>query len=125
MKKLLAITLLTGCAALTGCATLMNGPQQQINIQTVPPGAECSLDRYRFVTPGVVMIPRDNAPVLTAVCELPGYNPVRITLRSRTSSWFYGNVATGILPGIIVDGLTGGANIYEPNVVQVKLERAP
>jgi hypothetical protein len=27
------------------------------------------------------------------------------------------------IPGMIVDGLTGGANIYEPNIVQITLER--
>jgi hypothetical protein len=121
--RLAAITLLTALPLLAGCATVMNGPHQPINVQTVPPGAECSVDRYRFLAPGVVVISRDNAPALTITCDMAGYKTAKATVRSRMSSWFFGNIVTGVLPGMIVDGLTGGANIYEPNIVQLTLER--
>lgn len=44
MKTPLPVSLLVSCAVLWGCATLMNGRTQAVNIRTDLPGAICDVE---------------------------------------------------------------------------------
>jgi hypothetical protein len=121
--RALAITLLTALPLLTGCATLMNGQTQAVNVQTTPAGAVCTLGDRKITTPGDMLIKKGGAPKrMKMVCELPGHAPATVELQEHGSLWVAANVLNGILPGVVVDGLSGGASIYEPERVVLTLE---
>lgn len=54
--KLLAVA--TAAAILSGCAALVHGPTQTVNVVTDPPGAECTIGRFKVTSPAVVTLER-------------------------------------------------------------------
>jgi hypothetical protein len=109
---------------LAGCATLMHGPTQQVNIQTIPPGAECRVSGLVITAPGVVQLSREE-DVQQIVCEMPGYQAAGAAVRRATSPALVGNIFFGIVPGLVVDFMTGAAGELEPGVVLLRLDRSP
>jgi hypothetical protein len=121
----LSITLLTALPLLAGCATLMNGSVQAVNVQTTPAGAVCTLGDRKITTPGDMLIKKGGAPKrMKIVCELAGYAPATIELQEHGSAWVVANVFNGILPGVVIDGLSGGSSVYAPDRVALTLEAA-
>ena len=112
--------LLAAALALTpGCATLITGTDQKVRFVTDPPGATVTLDNgAKVTTPGVLYVGRRtlHAAQITA----PGRCPARYVLVRHVTPWVLGDVFTGILPGLVVDFLVGGAFAL-PDQVKVPL----
>jgi hypothetical protein len=138
--------------ALSGCATLMSGTTQAVNIRTEPPGAICDVEstpepqyvclRRRWhlcsrccdtqpaplertasiATPGIVVLSRDSKHAVS--CRLPGYNPASGSIIQGPNDWDYivGNIFFGIIPGLITDWATGALNQLYPAVLEVRMQ---
>src|SRR5258708_33466783 len=114
-------------ALLPGCATIMEGTSQSVQITTVPPGARCFVDREGArlgevgSTPGSIRLDKSkNDIVLT--CSKDGYQTATIAQSPSFSGTTFGNIIVGGGIGAIADAASG-ANYYYPN--QVVLTLAP
>jgi hypothetical protein len=74
-----SVLILVSIVALGGCATVVRGPFQEMQVVTDPPGAECSLGNGRDAslvivspTPGNAQVHRDRTP-LQVRCAKDGY----------------------------------------------------
>ncbi len=106
--------------SLLGCATLVTGSVQRVRIETSPPGARVVLDdRVHLRAPTEIEVDKLRRHRLRV--EKEGYRPVERTLPRRVQPWVLGNVFVLILPGLLVDFLTGGAYAL-PRVFRVRLE---
>ena len=54
--------------------------------------------------------------------EKEGYEPYEIYTTKRYSGWLWGNLIFGLLPGLIVDAITGGMYKIDPDEIRVTLE---
>jgi len=122
-KKIMARFLMAVSAVLvlSGCATAMETPMQDVTINLVGAGkAMCDLRqegyRYRAHAPGTVRVQKSNDPLYIR-CAAPGNREVSQTLEPEVSKASMGNVATGILPGMAWDYYSGALHKYPDRVV--------
>ena len=106
----------------SGCAALVTGTREEVEIRTVPSGARVLLvpGHYEATTPVTLDLPRKDAPYLVRV-ELDGHQPQRSYIRGDTNSWVWGNVLLGPL-GVLIDWTLGTFNDLEPNEIVLELE---
>ena len=107
MKRSAAAGLLSCIAVMAGCATIVNGPRQQIPVETVPSGVTVTaIGEMRIRSPGVLVLRRDRN--YTIIIEKEGFETEEIQLHRCSSGWAFGNIA--LLPlaflGLFVDGAT-------------------
>ena len=111
----------------TGCATIMNGTKQEIEIVSSPPGAQVWIDTSDVgVTPLSAKVERGEDHNLRIVLE--GYDPVEIGNEHLWSGWIWGNLTTAlfVLPvpiQLIVDIANGSAYEMEYDQVYVRLHK--
>jgi hypothetical protein len=88
------------------CATIAHGPLQKFVITADPKVASIYIDgRYYGKTPGVIRMKRNRSHLL--VLKLDGYQPYELQLKRKLDGWAFGNLATGGIPGIAIDLLSG------------------
>lgn len=116
---------LTG-AALFGCSAIVQGTDQDITMNTNPPGASCVLEREGKQigtvanTPGSVNVSKTKHDI-TITCDKEGYQTATYI---NDSGWESGSGAAGIALDVIltlgissaVDSATGADNRYESPV---------
>lgn len=106
--------------ALSGCATVINGTSQDVQIASEPSGATAKLTNgTTCTTPCEVNLKRRHD--LRVDLTKDGYKPVYVLVQSRTGGAAAGNILLGGLIGGVVDGANGATNHLEPNPVSVKL----
>ena len=136
--------------ALSGCATLVKGSTQTVNVKTDPPGAICEVGYKTFrtipahweqngkqwvlthsdgetlmtiMTPGIITLKRDND--YSVNCRLAGYKDTTRQINHIFANLDYlvlGNLLlTGFVPGFAVDYITGAANNLEPAVLNMQM----
>jgi hypothetical protein len=120
ISRISAVTL---ALAATGCATIVQGPDQRVAFETQPPGATVRANMQSCTTPCSLRLKRNRN--LEAVIRKPGYAPETVYLRYELAPWILGNIA--FLPlaplGGVVDIVSGaGFKLYPPFVV-VPLQR--
>jgi hypothetical protein len=112
------IVLTTSCLiALSGCASVIEGKSQDIEIVTTPPGAECVLTRNNVrlgavaPTPGTLHITKTKDD-LTIDCNKPGYKAASTLVESGypENNWLY--ILVGGPIGWGYDSATGSDNEY-------------
>jgi uncharacterized protein YceK len=123
------VTLVFVTASLTtGCASIVNGTNQVISVETryqgsQVVGASCELvnpkGTYFVTTPGTVTINRayDN---LSVKCEKEGMHPGLATAISITKPMAFGNILLGGIVGAAVDAGSGAAYDY-PSLIRVNM----
>ena len=114
--------LLLGALAATGCASILNSSPGDLNVTSVPEGADVALDELD--------------PSCQTPCELEikparyelhvkkaGYKPETVALVKRMSPWFWVNfvMGPGVLVGMGIDALTGSIFRLSPKEVKVRL----
>ena len=122
MKKVVShIVLIFICICITvGCATIMHGSNQDINISSTPNEAEVWIDGAHIGnTPTNVTLKRKDIHTVTIKKE--GYKEARLMIKSETSAWLLGNIFFGGLLGLAVDLITGGAYYLEPEIIDIEL----
>lgn len=114
---ILLLLLIAGCSA--GCATIVHGPRQDIDVLSDPPGATIYVGEEAVgTTPTVVTLERDRRHVVRV--EHPDYLPGTQLLTRGVSTWaVIGGIFTG--PFLLVDGLTGSWYELRPRQVYFDL----
>ena len=128
MKKILSsISLLFVAAALTSCASIVNGNQQSVSVKTGEiQGATCTLKNNKGIwyvnnTPGSVTVHR-SYDALDVSCEKKGYGFGDEKVASKTKAMAFGNALFGGVIGAGVDMADGAAYDY-PTIIDVPMGR--
>lgn len=121
MKKQYAVVaLLLAGVPLGGCATIVNGTNQDVAFNSQPDGAIVELSTgQNCVTPCSFAMRRGSDSEITI--NKPGYQPVSIYVQSRLGGSTFGNIIAGGVIGAIVDGSNGASNHLYPSPVYVRL----
>lgn len=109
---------------LCGCATIIHGTQQMIEVSSSPSGARVRVDNNEEgTTPLVVNVNRRSDHKIQI--DLVGYERAELIITNRMSGWVWGNLI--FLPlvvpvpiGVVVDFIGGG--IYTLTVDQLYTE---
>ncbi|MGH6876122.1 MAG: hypothetical protein ACREHV_01955 [Rhizomicrobium sp.] len=124
--KFVCITL-AGALALGGCATIMEGTSQKINMNVTPRDAKCEAWRQNVLVgtydpESQTMEVDKSRHDMELRCSAPGYAGRRVILVSSASGWGIAGALT--LDFGLTDWMTGALNKYD-NTVTVVLEKAP
>jgi hypothetical protein len=132
LRHKLALTVLSACIFLSGCASIVHSGPRSIPVSSQPPGAKVSIyDRdgtlvMMNTTPFVAKLTPKYAyfkgQSYRLVFEMPGQATSEIRLAPRLSGWYFGNIVFGGLLGmVVIDPLTGAMYNLSPQKIQQSL----
>ena len=127
MRTLKILPALAALFLVSGCASIIDGPTQNVTLRT--PGAteaECMLTngvKYKIQTDETVRIMRSHRD-LVADCYASGNRHKQIVIESTFNGWGAANVTNGVAPGTTYDHLSGGLYVY-PDVITVDFVGIP
>lgn len=107
---------------LTGCATIISGSNQKVNVNSTPSGAMARVDgNLAGVTPTIFTLERkvDHTVEISKV----GYRTATVILRHTMNGATAGNILAGGFIGIGVDAISGAMYKLVPDRVDVTLEK--
>ncbi len=115
---MLRVTALLSLALLGGCASILEGTNQQIAVNTNPSGADCGL--YRKGTkigvilqaPGSTLVNKTKNDIWI-VCVKPGYQTATYLNHSGVAGGTFGNIVAGGGIGWAIDSASGADNKYD------------
>lgn len=114
------ITLVMLAAALAqGCGTIVHGTEQSLAISTIPAGATARVGTKECVTPCTLRVPRNSEKILIRKGNLK--EEYDLPKSFNFGATICGNILW-ILPGAIIDLVTGGS--FTINPVNVRLGEA-
>lgn len=124
LRTLVSAGMLIAASLSSGCASIVNGQNQPISVDTPDcSAASCQLTNDKgtwFVTtPGSVTVRRSFGS-MTVACTRAGYVPVSTIVDSRTKAMAFGNIIFGGAIGAGIDIGTGAAYDY-PELITVPL----
>lgn len=115
-------TRLLATILLTGCATIIHGPNQTIGVNSNPSSARVTVDGQAFgTTPAMVKLASKSTHVIKV--ELEGYLPFEATVTKKISGWVWGNIVIGGIPGLAIDAVTGSLYRLTPEQLTAQLSR--
>ncbi len=120
ISYLVATILITTC--FYGCATIMNGPSQDVGFASCPSGAKVTVDGDSLgITPLTVSLARKDTHLVKI--EADGYKPYEMPILKKTSGWVWGNLMFSVygLAGLWLDFQSGGIYRLTPKRLQVSL----
>jgi hypothetical protein len=115
----LAVLALVGL--LPGCATILKGTQDTVALDTVPAGANCTVDRRGdrmgevATTPGTVTLSKSRHDLLVT-CAREGYQTAQTVAHPRFNGATLLNLLIGGVPGLVADAASGASMTYPPEV---------
>lgn len=96
----------------SGCATIIKGSEQQVNVASTPTEAKFTIlnnksgqSIHAGVTPQIVTLKRKGN--YTVRFEKKGFKTREVTLAKGPNGWVFGNIVFGGLIGVIIDASTG------------------
>lgn len=113
-----------GAILLAGCASIVEGTDQQISIQSRPSKAACNLMRdgsqlaYVDATPETVKVDKSQHDI-TVTCFKDGWDDGVGILTADFESMSFGNILIGGVIGAAVDAGSGAMHHYPPSIVVV------
>ena len=122
--KMKIVLLLTTVIFLSvGCAAIINGPRQDIFLETEPAGAKVIVKgRGTTITPSVINLPRNKSYIIHF--EKEGYKPVEVKLKRNLDILLIIGSCCLLGPfGPIIDFATRSAFKLNPSEVNVELEK--
>ncbi len=118
--------------ATTGCASIVNGGNQRVTIQSPVPDAEIHVksfkgrEVYSGPSPARLKVARDDQ--YTVEVMAPGYKPQKQVISKSMSGWTFGNLIWILPPlwgvGLAVDAMSGGLWTLDPDDLVIGLVRA-
>ncbi|MCH9698173.1 MAG: PEGA domain-containing protein [Gammaproteobacteria bacterium] len=122
-KIILFPVILSSYIHLFGCATIVSGTTQNIAVSSNPTGATIVVEPGQYqntFTPASMELERDGGPYRVTISH-EGYEPYKVTLKTSTNGWLWGNLLLGGLIGIIVDSSTGAGTKLSPEEIKANL----
>lgn len=107
-----------------GCATILHGSHQEINVRSVPAGANIYIQGAQVgVTPATLHLKRKHSYQL--VFKKDGYKPVKINMEKnfKVLPAIIGNIFWIPVIGIVVDIVDGAAYKLSPEQVNAHLNK--
>jgi len=122
-RRARALAALAALPLLVGCATLVQGSTQRVQISSTPSGARVLVlpENATLITPGAIHLARNQ--VHTLVFTLPCYHAATGYLDRVDSKPLLLDAFTGAIPGLAVDFATGAAYELTPDPLHVTLQR--
>lgn len=106
--------------ALNGCATIIHGTTQDIDIKTDPTGADLLVDgQLHYKSPAVITMKRKDDHTLEISQE--GYKKETVEIKGALSWAVAGDFLAGGAIGYGIDAATGAQRRLEPESVNVRL----
>jgi hypothetical protein len=106
--------------SVSGCATIISGSNQDVTLNSEPPGARILVNGVDVgTTPLTTSIERSKITTVTA--KLDGYYDQQVPLQRGMNYWFWGNILIGGLLGSSTDYMSNAVLKYEPNSYLVTL----
>ena len=103
------------------CTTIIKGRYQEVSFQSVPESATVTIDgRIIGKTPLTANLKKQSGQAV--IFEKDGYKPITMSLETRMSGWFWGNIVFGGLIGSTTDGATGAVQEYSPSQYMITLQ---
>lgn len=103
----------------------MHGDSQYVEINSVPAGATAYVGGNYFITPAKVLLKRGYpAQEYQILFQKEGFKPGYAKIGQKLSGWLWGDIIWGIIPGITVDAITGGAFDLYPQQISVNLQES-
>jgi len=107
-----------------GCASILEGTDQTITVETSPEGANCRFYREgivvgQVITPGGLVVEKTKHD-MTVECEKEGYETARTHLESGIEGAAWANIILGGGIGWAIDSAAGADNKY-PEYVNLAL----
>lgn len=123
MKKFVAVLASVCIAFQTGCASIVGGKHQGIHIESNPLGVmvKTSREDAEGITPTDIVLKRKHEHQL--IFEKPGYKTKKVNLDHELRGWFWMNLLSWGVLGMVVDLATGAAYKLERETVVVTLEK--
>jgi len=107
--------------ALSGCATLFSAGPDRIPITTNPQGATVFVDNLPVgQTPLLVALDREHSSGVIRI-ELAGFAPIMMMRSKSINGWFWVNLCTTGLIGIVVDLATGNVQGFDDDPIAIGL----
>ena len=101
----------------------MNTTTQEVEIKSTPANAKIVIDGRKFgTTPQTVNIERGKDHIIKL--SLDGYDLYETQMTGKISAWFWFNVFNGIIPGMLVDMITGSMYSLYPETINIELQQA-
>lgn len=124
MRAIKTTAFLCGFITLAGCATIVEGSDQAISVDTPNvAGAQCTLAqpdmKYYVTTPGTVTVKKSKHNI-TVTCKKDGFNDGVAVVPSTFEGATAGNIILGGLIGAGIDSSSGASNKY-PNQIVVTM----
>ncbi|MFL5239060.1 MAG: hypothetical protein ACJ8EL_15950 [Rhizomicrobium sp.] len=120
--KLSAVAALAALgAAVSGCATIVEGTTQSVSVNTAPIiGAQCTLinsqGSWYTTSPGSVVVQKTKTN-LDVTCQKDGYQPGHVVAISHFGKTTAANVIAGGAIGLGVDAMSGADFHYDDPIV--------
>lgn len=115
----LGLLIVFGMVTLSGCATIINGTNEKVEITTEPSGATVTVGDKTAKTPTQFTLSRKKDHV--AVISMDGYHSARVLIEKQLNAMVAGNVLIGGVIGVGIDAISGATNCLKPNKAHVIL----
>lgn len=105
---------------MTSCATIVNGPHQDVSVSSDPTGATVSDGKTTKETPASFVLDRNRDYLL--IISKKGYETKKVKIVHVINGWVAGNLISFGLLGAGVDTATGAIFTLEPHKIVVTLK---
>lgn len=116
MRIIFKTLLLSTVVLFSGCATIISGSRQNVEITSVPSSAKVYLNEIEVGTTPIEKKLKRNQEY-NLVLKLDGYETYETKLEKKFNAWYIGNLAFGGLIGIIIDPITGAIHKLKPEEI--------
>ena len=100
----------------TGCATILNDPEQMVAFSSEPDDATVAIDGIKMgKTPCVLPVPRKGWDKVVSFSK-PGYKTVNFQLKNTLNMSLAGNILLGGVIGLGIDAISGRGGGYQRSV---------
>jgi len=126
MKTSLPVVLSMALVFLSSCATIVNGSKQTVSFMSEPSRATITVGG-EFTTQTPAALPLKRGKDYLVLVQKDGYDTKTVTINSSFVHWVQatlGNVWNYILPGLVVDAISGGAYEFDQPLVNVILTKS-
>lgn len=122
-RNLILIASVACIALLQGCATIVSGTKDTIEVTSEPPGAAVRLEKNdnEYTTPASFELTRRSSH--TMLVSRDGYHTERVTIGRTLNPWIFGNVIFGGVIGVVIDLVSGAT--FSPSPGKAHIELAP